>query len=198
MRRSVPALLALLGGCVASAEREARERQKDGGYLELRQVVPGAKLRAGLALDSLQRLIASADRAFAASYDAFLEDLRAMDESAALVRARASELRARRGELDARISGVGSEERRAAAVAALATLRTRADAARDAFAPFQAALHDCRAILQARPAADVATSLHEEAARIAGLSRALGAALDGVSVALDELHEELKLAGLTK
>jgi hypothetical protein len=195
MNRIVPALLLLAAGCVTESEYQERQRQKAGGYLELRQVVPNAKVTAALAVDSLTRLVEHGDRAFSSNYDAFRRDLGALDDSAARVRSRATELRAKHAPaLRARAEAVASEERKAAVLRNLAVLQARTAVVRDAFAPFHAALHDCRKVLEAAPAEKTVASLRDEARRIVTMRDAVTQALDAVVVAMDDIQESLRLA----
>ena len=199
MKRFLPALLVLLAACVTESEFQGRKRQQAGGYLELRQVVPNAKVQAVLTVESLQRLVEHGGRALAANHEAFLRELRALDDSAARVRARATELRTTQlAALRARAAAVPSEPRRAAILQQLALLPVRTTAARDAFAPFHAALHDCRILLHESPTAETAASLHEETQRIAAMKDTLTAALDAVAVTLDDVQESLRLGEAEK
>ena len=203
--RTVAVVLMLVGAGCASKGSQAQSKVDAvvGDIADVKAAVLAAQKEMLATVNALAPVTTADSATLRPAYDKFVEHMDAMDEYVATARGQAAGMVAHRDafikysqEKSQAITSpelkAQAEKRRAEFLENIMALNGKGQEVRKAFAPLQASLQDCRAVLEADMTPAAAASLKGELENIKKLNAAIDGPVREFTAGLDEASARLK------
>jgi hypothetical protein len=203
--RTVAVLLMLVGAGCASRGSQAQSKVDGvvGDIQEVKTSVESAHKEMMATIKALEPVTTADSATLRPAFDKFSEHLESLDSHVASARGHAAGIAAQRDayikysqEKSAAITNpemkAQAEKRRAEFAESIMALNGKGQEVRKAFAPMQASLQDCRAVLEADMTPAAAASLKSELENLRKMNAALDGPVREFTAALDEASARLK------